>query len=265
LGGGPQYCAEARRLPSDIPHIPLLNARLGCAGWNIRREHSARFPTLGTHLERYAALFNAVEINSCFYRPHRVATYERWAASVPESFRFSVKLPKVITHEARLVGPRPALERFMSETSGLGMKRGPVLVQLPPSFAFDPHVAASFFAQFRDRFEGDVVLEPRHETWFTNEVESMLCEHRIARVAADPARIPRAAMPGGYDRLVYLRLHGSPHIYYSSYSSEALENVARLMDERMLQGVATWCIFDNTASGSAVQNAFELTEKLRTL
>src|SRR5512132_4292754 len=125
-------------LHTDIPHGLLSpTIYLGVAGWTIRREHLARFTSVGTHLQRYAALFNAVEINSCFYRPHRFTTYERWASSVPENFRFAVKLPKVITHESRLVGASATLERFLTETSGLGVKRGPILVQLPPSFAFD--------------------------------------------------------------------------------------------------------------------------------
>ena len=82
--------------------LPSARVRIGTAGWSIPKEHSAPFPVQGSHLERYGAVFNAVEINSPFYRPHRTATYERWAASVPEDFRFAVKIPKAITHECRL-------------------------------------------------------------------------------------------------------------------------------------------------------------------
>jgi uncharacterized protein YecE (DUF72 family) len=242
-------------LHTDIPQLPAPGLCLGCAGWTIRREHFARFPNVGTHLQRYAALFNSVEINSCFYRPHRFSTYERWASSVPESFRFAVKLPKAITHEARLVGVSQALERFLSETSGLDMKRGPILVQLPPSFAFDPSVADSFFTELRARYEGDVVFEPRHESWFSIEGESLLREHRIARVAADPACVPAAAEPGGYDQLVYLRLHGSPRVYYSAYPPDALESVARFIEDKVTRGISVWCIFDNTALGAATSDA----------
>src|SRR2546423_1663127 len=137
-------------LHTDIPHeLPSTTVHLGCAGWNIRREHSERFAPVGTHLQRYATLFNCVEINSCFYRPHRFTTYERWASSVSDDFRFAVKLPKAITHEARLVDVTARLDQFLAETSGLGNKRGPVLVQLPPGFAFDPLVADSFFGELR--------------------------------------------------------------------------------------------------------------------
>jgi len=250
-------------LHTDTPHESHAdNVHLGTAGWNIRREHAHRFSGEGTHLARYASLFNAVEINSCFYRPHRFGTYERWAASVPENFRFAVKLPKVITHESRLAGATPALERFLSETSGLGAKLGPILVQLPPSFAFDAAIAASFFAELRERFNGDVAFEPRHESWFTDDVEAMLIEHRIARVAADPAKVPRAAEPGGYVRIVYMRLHGSPRIYYSAYPMEFLERVSRTIEEKTAQEICTWCIFDNTALGAATSDALTVKSHL---
>jgi uncharacterized protein YecE (DUF72 family) len=249
-------------LRTDIPQ-PLPNVYLGVAGWNIRREHASRFSSVGTHLQRYASAFNGVEINSCFYRPHRFTTYERWAASVPEDFRFAVKLPTAIAHQARLAGISEALTRFLEETSGLGVKRGPVLVQLPPSFSFDPSLASSFFSELRSQFAGAVVFEPRHETWFTPDVEEMLTEFRIARVAADPARVPLAAKPGGYDQLVYYRLHGSPRIYYSAYSPDALERVGLGIEEHAAAGITTWCIFDNTALGAATADALTVQSRLR--
>jgi len=250
-------------LHTDNPHDSLTpRIHLGIAGWSIRREHADKFQQTGTHLERYAALFNAVEINSCFYRPHRFGTYERWAASVPETFRFAVKLPKVITHEARLVEAGPAVDRFLAETAGLGAKRGPILVQLPPSFSFDEAVALRFFADLRDRFDGDIVFEPRHETWFTSEVESMLVAHRVARVAADPARVPAAAAPGGYDRIVYLRLHGSPRVYYSAYSPQELERITTVLEKNADLAISSWCIFDNTALGAATADALTVQSHL---
>src|ERR1700761_7871846 len=106
---------------------------VGCAGWNLRKELVESFPLDGTHLQRYAARLNCVEINSSFYRSHRKTTYERWAASTPADFRFSVKLPKHITHVCRLVDVERHIRQFVDETSGLGSKLGPILVQLPPS------------------------------------------------------------------------------------------------------------------------------------
>jgi uncharacterized protein YecE (DUF72 family) len=252
-------------LHTDIPHgLESGEVRIGCAGWAIRREHSHRFAEVGTHLQRYATLFNCVEINSSFYRPHRPSTYERWAASVPDDFRFALKLPKAITHASRLIGVGSALEQFLAETAGLGHKRGPILVQLPPSFGFDMTTAESFFTELRTRFDGEVVFEPRHETWFSAEVESLLRKHRIARVAADPALVPSAAAPGGYDRVAYYRLHGSPRVYYSAYSPQALTQITQTIEQKAAQGISTWCIFDNTALGFATTDALIVKSHLHT-
>src|SRR4051812_15125369 len=187
--------------------------RVGIAGWSVPKEHSDRFPAEGTHLERYAACFPAVEIKSSFYRPHRPTTYARWAEAVPEDFRFSVKVPKLATHERRLVDADDVLDGFLAEATQLGDRLGPLLVQLPPSLKYSAEIAERFFAALRDRFEGDVALEPRHATWFEAEAERLATKFRVARVAADPAVVPEAAEPGGWDGLIYYRLHGSPKVY----------------------------------------------------
>jgi len=106
------------------------------------------FPTAGTHLIRYAAALSAVEINSSFYRPHRPATYARWASSVPENFRFAVKIPKLATHERRLVDVSDVLDRFLSEVTSLGGKLGPLLIQLPPTLSFTSNVAEDFLQNY---------------------------------------------------------------------------------------------------------------------
>jgi uncharacterized protein YecE (DUF72 family) len=209
----------------------------------------------GSHLERYGAVLNAVEINTSFYRPHRTATYERWAASVPEDLRFAVKVPKAITHERRLKDVGDLLDRFLSEAGGLGSKLGPLLVQLPPSLSFQPGVADGFLSELRSRVEGSIVCEPRHASWFTPEVEGLFAELRIARAAADPAPVPGSDEPGGWRGLSYYRLHGSPKIYYSAYSAEYLAAIAQVLAGDAAAGVETWCIFDNTAAFAATGDA----------
>ncbi|MFL9812200.1 DUF72 domain-containing protein [Stutzerimonas sp. VN223-3] len=232
---------------------------LGCAGWSLPRKQWPAFPSDGTHLQRYAGRFGAVEINSSFYRPHRPATYAKWAQSVPEAFRFCVKVPKQLTHEARLVDCDEGLDRFLHECGHLGDKLGCLLVQLPPSLAFDTTSATSFFAALRARYNGFVAIEPRHRSWL--EAEPLLKQQRIARVAADPAPFPEAAKPGGWSGFRYYRLHGSPRIYYSFYDDGWLDRLAaRLMEDRQ-QGVS-WCIFDNTASGAATANALDVQKRL---
>jgi uncharacterized protein YecE (DUF72 family) len=243
---------------SLIPHT----IRIGTAGWSIPKASADAFGDEGTHLQRYARVLPAVEINSSFYRPHKPATYERWAASVPPGFRFAVKVPRDITHTRRLVRGEELLGRFLEETGALGHRRGPLLVQLPPSLDWDPAIAGAFLDLLRARFDGQVVCEPRHPTWFTDAVDRMLSAFRIARVAADPAPVPRAAEPGGWDGLVYRRLHGSPRMYYSAYTPAYLAGLARRMRETAVPGRENWCIFDNTALGEATSDALALMQRV---
>jgi uncharacterized protein YecE (DUF72 family) len=239
----------------------------GCAGWSIPKEYAPRFADTGTHLERYARTLPAVEINSSFYRPHRPATYQRWAASVPGDFRFAVKMPREITHRRRLAAPIELLDAFLGEVSSLGPKLGPLLVQLPPSLAFDAGTATSFFDALRERFSGSVVCEPRHPTWFSpgGEAERLLIDFRVARVAADPAPVPEAAHPGGWDGLVYYRLHGSPRIYYSEYDEAYLATLTARLSDYAAAETPTWCIFDNTTLGAATGNALTVLESTRSV
>jgi uncharacterized protein YecE (DUF72 family) len=209
-------------------------------------------------LERYTREFDAVEVNSSFYRHHRESTWARWAASTPDDFRFAVKLPRAITHEAKLdvAGSRDVLDRFLGEVAQLGGKLGPLLVQLPPSLEFDAARATAFLDELRTRHDGDVVLEPRNASWFEEAADELLVHWRIARVAADPAKVPAAADPGGWRELAYARLHGSPRMYYSSYDAEAIRYTAQLLEQSGAD--RAWCVFDNTASGAALDNAREL-------
>jgi uncharacterized protein YecE (DUF72 family) len=227
---------------------------VGCAGWALPKEHAAAFPKVGTHLTRYAACLPAVEINSSFYRPHRPTTYERWAASVPDGFHFAVKVPRAATHERRLTDVDKVLDRFLSEVTHLGEKLGPLLVQLPPSLPFAETVAGSFFETLRARFAGAVVLEPRHPSWFGPAADPLITGFKVARVAADPAVVPAAAEPAGWDRLVYYRLHGSPKMYYSAYADDYLAALTSRL-KQAARSAAVWCIFDNTAEGAATANA----------
>jgi uncharacterized protein YecE (DUF72 family) len=231
--------------------------RIGTAGWNIPRVHRERFQAQGSQLERYASRLNAAEINSSFHRPHSRATYERWAAAVPESFRFAVKVPRVISHERLLARSREPLERFLDEAGGLGQRLGPLLLQLPPSFAFDARKVGRFFELLRQRHQGPVACEPRHATWTGRASAVMLERFEIARVAADPARAPGLEAPGGWPGLLYYRWHGSPRTYFSSYPAEALAKLAQAVRQAP-SGADTWCIFDNTASGAAAGNALDL-------
>lgn len=229
---------------------------VGCAGWSLPREYRAAFTDEGTHLERYASRFSAVEINSSFYRPHLAKTYERWASSVPSGFRFSVKVPKRITHELRLQGCDAALDEFLEPCLQLAAKLGCLLVQLPPSLKYEPIIANAFFTALRQRYTGAVVLEPRHASWLA--ADGLLQDFQIGRVAADPPMIDAGDIPAGWQGVHYWRLHGAPRIYHSAYGPEQVLAFARLLSASVEADIPTWCIFDNTASGLATPDALSL-------
>ena len=230
---------------------------IGTAGWSVPRASAFRCPDSGTHLERYARVFPCAEINSSFHRPHSAATYAKWAACTPPAFRFAVKVSRVITHDLQLKRARQEIERFLDETAGLGRKRGPLLVQLPPSHGFDRRVVSRFFTLLRARYRGPIVCEPRHETWFSPAANDLLAAHKVARVAADPPLAPGGDRPGGWDGIAYYRLHGSPRKYWSRYEAGFLARIAEEI-RALPNATDAWCVFDNTASGAAFENAWEL-------
>jgi len=230
-----------------------MTIRIGTAGWSLNQIADA-FPAEGSVLERYATRFDAVEINSSFYRPHQRKTYERWAASTPPGFRFAVKVPRAITHERRLVEVEDPLARFLDQADGLGDQRGPLLVQLPPSLKFEAGLVERFLNIWRKRTDAPTVLEPRHASWFEAAPEKLLAAFQVARVAADPAVVPQAAEPGGWPGLTYRRWHGSPVMYDSAYAPRILAELAvRLAHEA--RTAEAWCVFDNTRSGAATRDA----------
>lgn len=234
---------------------PGSRIKVGCAGWSLPRALWPEFPAAGTHLQRYAARLNAVEINSSFYRPHQEATYARWAASVPDNFRFSVKLPKTITHQQRLVDCAGLLDTFLGQVNGLGERLGCLLVQLPPSLAFEAGTVTDFLRALRERHGGPVALEPRHASWFSAPANPLLDAWQVGRVLADPVVHEAGRIPGGFAGLVYVRLHGSPRMYYSAYDRAVLDALIIRLELAARSGANVWCLFDNTAEGAAVADA----------
>lgn len=238
------------------PVSGLSKVRVGVAGWSLPAAHRCAFGEGGSVLARYATGLNCVEINSSFYRPHQTKTYERWARSVPAGFRFSVKMPKAITHEHSLQGCAGLLDRFVDECSGLGRKLDVVLIQLPPSLAFSARVASTFFSMVRRRVPTWVHLacEPRHRSWSAAPAEAVMARHGVNRVGADPDPIGAGDAPSPFGTCRYWRLHGTPRIYYSEYPDQALDAIARRV-RTAAPAAPAWVIFDNTAHGHAIANA----------
>jgi uncharacterized protein YecE (DUF72 family) len=234
--------------------------RIGLAGWS---EAASRYGKLlpaqeegATGLRRYSAAFDFVEINSSFYRQVRPATYEKWAGEVPAEFLFSVKMHRLITHYTRLKNT-DILNDFFASVAGLGKMLAVVLVQLPPTLVFDAGVADRFLAALRKLYRGCAVCEPRHDSWDGPDARKLLLKHgigsvltEIPRTGADPLEDAKRAIP------LYVRLHGTPRKYYSSYSDEDLTRLAALLEAHA--GRRRYIVFDNTAGPAGVRNALHL-------
>ncbi len=228
----------------------MAEYRIGCAGWSLPQELRKEKVS---YLERYGQLYNCVEINSSFYQSHEADTYRRWAESVPATFQFSVKAPKSVSH-AEVFSPETAT-KFLSEVSQLGPKLGPIVIQLPPKRAWDKKNDTALFKFLRNATGGVLVCEPRHASWFTDAALELMDEYAIGLVGADPKPVSQAPDILRDEALFYLRLHGTPQMYYSEYPSDFIKKLSTLPSP---PETPLWVIFDNTALGHAYRNARDL-------
>lgn len=258
----PPLMSRTASSPKHASRNIAASLLLGTAGWGLPRASQHRFASADpadSHLKRYARSLPAVEINSSFYRPHQRTTYEHWAATTPPAFRFSAKLPRSITHTAGLRDSESLLQAFLEQVYGLGERLGCLLVQLPPSLSLDIATANDFFGILRRLHgEGGVAVEPRHASWFSPQGDALLAHWQVARVLADPVLHDPGRIPGGWSGLVYCRLHGSPRVYYSAYDTALIDALAHRLVAAAHEAESVWCIFDNTASGAAAENALDL-------
>lgn len=200
---------------------------IATAGWSIPGTVAGRFAQEGSGLSRYASVFSGVEINSTFYRRHQEATFARWAEAVPRGFRFAVKMPRTITHESAMKDVGEGFALFLQDISPLADKRGPLLCQLPPSLAFDAERMDRAFATMRWMDQGIIVIEARHGSWAGEEALALLDTYSLRRVLADPA--PVWPVETFDDRPFYVRLHGKPKVYHSSYTAAEITAFAELL------------------------------------
>jgi uncharacterized protein YecE (DUF72 family) len=212
----------------------------------------------GRELERYAADFDTVELNVTFYRMPSRATFESWAARVPAGFLFAVKASRYLTHTLRLRDPRPAVDLLVDRSAALGSHLGPVLLQLPPDMRSDLDALDATLRAFPAEIR--VAVEPRHQSWFTDE----LCQLLSARGAALCLADRRGPVTPAWRTAdwTYLRFHGGMGTPPSCYAPGALDRWAALVATDAGRSGPGFAYFNNDANGCALRDAAVLARTL---
>ncbi|HYX78855.1 MAG TPA: DUF72 domain-containing protein [Solirubrobacterales bacterium] len=235
---------------------------IGCSGWNYRDWRGVIYPEkLPTKrwLERYAELFDTVEVNNTFYRLPSPSAVEGWVEQTPRGFRFSVKASRYLTHVKRLRDMRPGVRRYFAAVKPLAdsPKMGPVLWQLPANFRRDEERLAAALEQLP---KGRHCFEFRHESWFCPEVYDLLRRHRAALVIGDDPERPFQThqMTATW---TYIRFHRGNRGRRGNYSDRELDEWGRRI-AAWRTDVEVYAYFNNDWEGFAPQNARWLAERL---
>jgi uncharacterized protein YecE (DUF72 family) len=231
----------------------MLN--VGTSGWQYRDWRPGFYPDRLPQrlwLESYAERFSTVEINNAFYRLPEKKTFEQWRQRTPEDFRFAVKMSRYLTHVKRLSEPAEPVARFLDRAAGLGDKLGPVLLQLPPTLRADARALDETLSLFPRDVR--VAVEPRHESWWTDQIKDILGTHNAALSWADRRAHPLSPLWVTAD-WCYLRCHEGRAKPWPRYGHTALSTWAK----RLPADCDAWVYFNNDQHGAAPQDAVTFT------
>ena len=228
--------------------------RVGTSGWQYRHWRGRFYPLgvpTGRWLEHYAARFATVEVNNTFYRLPAASTFEQWAARVPDDFVVAVKASRYLTHIRRLRDPVDPVNLLLERARLLGSRLGPVLVQLPP----DMPVATDRLDETLRAFAGRVrvAVEPRHTSWWCDEVRGVLTEHGAALCLADRASRPITPLWRTAD-WTYLRFHHGTGTPRPCYGERALASWAARIQDQWGGTADGYVYFNNDPEGCAVRD-----------
>jgi uncharacterized protein YecE (DUF72 family) len=240
--------------------MPVL---VGTSGWQYRDWRGGLYPAGVAQrrwLEHYAGYYLTVENNNSFYRLPTAETFAGWRARTPGDFVMAVKASRYLTHIKKLHDPAEPVARLLRAASGLGPKLGPILLQLPPTLKAEPALLQACLAEFsRARLPGDagrlrIAVEPRHSSWWTEEVRQVLAAHDAALCWAD--RLGRPVTPlwptAGWG---YLRFHEGTAEPWPSYSELDLRSWIERVRQAWPGDADVYVYFNNDPGGAAVVNS----------
>ncbi len=206
-----------------------------------------------SRLTFYAESFNSVEINSSFYKIPQARTIEKWADSVPSSFRFTFKLWEGITHAKNLAFNPVDVNNFINAINYSGNKKGNILVQFPPSLTNKhlpelEHLLISI--QNSDPFLlWNIAIEFRNKIWYDENTFQLIEKYKATLVIHD---IPASATPfNGYNsEIIYLRFHGPGGTYRGSYSDDFINEYSTYIQSWLQENKTVYVYFNNTMGGA---------------
>jgi uncharacterized protein YecE (DUF72 family) len=227
---------------------------LGTSGWQYKDWRDRFYPgdvAQKRWLEFYAERFDTVESNNAFYRLPERRTFKDWKERTPDGFVWAVKASRFLTHMKRLNEPAEPVQRFLDRARGLGAKLGPVLLQLPPNFRADLDRLDAALERFPDRVR--VAVEPRHDSWFTDECRDLLQRHGAALCLADRGSKPVTPLwrTAGWG---YVRFHAGAASPQPCYGRSALRTWAERLADLYTQRTDVFVYFNNDPGGCALQD-----------
>lgn len=241
--------------------MPVL---IGTSGWQYRDWRRVLYPpglAERDWLEYYARRYGTVENNGTFYRLPSKETFAAWHAKVPDSFVMTVKASRYLTHVRRLRDAAEPVARLMRAAAGLGDRLGPVLLQLPPNLRADVGALGACLAEFA-RFPGGgasggparVVVEFRHESWWTEETRQLLASHNAALCWVDRLGRPMAPLWRTAD-WGYLRFHEGAAEPWPRYGAQALRSWVQRAGEAWPDSADVFVYFNNDQHAAALYDA----------
>jgi len=233
---------------------------VGTSGWQYRSWRERFYPTrlaARQWLQYYSERFRVVELNTTFYGLPSIDSAKRWAEQTPDGFRFAAKMSRYLTHIRRLREPEGPVGLLFERLAPLERRLGPVLFQLPPDLPAEPALLDAALGACPPGVP--LAVEPRHPSWFVEEVRDVLTRHGAALCAADRrsqlcSPLWRTA-PWGYVRFHEGLAHPRP-----CYGDEALRAWVRRIDETWGHDEEVFAFFNNDAEACAPRNAARLAE-----
>lgn len=235
---------------------------IGTSGWTYEHWQRVFYPSdlpRTKRLDYYTHNFNTVELNASFYHLPKPETFYNWQKQTPKDFIFAVKASRYITHIKKLKNCKEPWKRFIDSAKELNGKLGPILFQLPPFLKINLENLGKFLKTLPKKYS--YVLEPRHESWFCEDLYKILKKHRVALCVADSPYWPcKEIITSSF---IYLRFHGGTDLYGSNYSKKELKDWAEKIKKWKNKKMDIYAYFNNDACGYAVVNAKQLKQILK--